>query len=64
MGPIRIRFLPFFVDFFLLWVMFTCAVICLALLMDGFMFLIFIYMVFLLFHYENAKMILDSPKVE
>ncbi len=64
MGPIRIRFLPFFVDFFLLWVMSTCAVICLALLMDGFMFLIFIYMVFLLFHYENAKVILDSPKVE
>jgi hypothetical protein len=34
---------------FFLWVVFTCVLICLVLLMDGFTSLIFIYRIFLLF---------------
>lgn len=49
---------------FFLWVMSTCASFFLYLFMDGFLSLIFIYRIFLLFRYESAKMISNSPRME
>ncbi len=52
MNPLCIGSLPdfywLFFLFFFLWVVFTCVLICLVLLIDGFSSLIFIYKVFLL----------------
>ncbi len=54
----------FFNDFllsFFLWVVSTHAFFCLVLLMDWFLSLIFIYMVFLLYHIQHITLIVSPP---
>jgi hypothetical protein len=49
MGPIHLGPLPYFVDCFLLyflWLVSTCALLCLVFLVDGFPSLIFMYKFF------------------
>ncbi len=47
---------------FFLWVVFTCVLICLVLLLDGFLSLIFIYRVFFFNVHKSGDLPLEDVK--